>query len=171
MGAALKFSSPFRSSEMEEELVRPVPRQPKRHRPPRVLRLTLGGRGRGRRRLGKRVQRENQEARQEDHPLVRVHLHPAGADGELSQRQHGGILCGDQRQDARVRCREDRHQGLDGYHVWYRISGIFFCTFTVSNWKWCLQWVTKTWVDVLVINVRASFSVCFWMRLSFVLST
>lgn len=102
---------------MEEELVRPLPRQPKRHRPPRVLRLSIGRRGRGRWRLGQRVKRENQEAGQEDHPPVGVHFHPAFADGELSQREHGSVLCGNQRQDPCVRCREEHRQGLDGYHV------------------------------------------------------
>lgn len=115
----------FHSSEMEEELVCSVPRQPERHRPPRVLRLTLGRRGRGWRRLRKRVQWKNQEAWQEDHPLVRVHFHPAGADGELSQRKYGSILCGDQRQDTCVCCRAEHGQGLDGDHVWHRISGTF----------------------------------------------
>lgn len=108
---------------MEEELVCPVPCQPEWHRPPRVLRLAHGwgvGLGRGQR---ERVQRENQEAGQEDHPAVGVHLHPAGGDGDLPQGQHGGFLCGDQRQDTRVRRRAQRCHGLDGDHVRHRIPG------------------------------------------------
>lgn len=85
------------SPEMEEELVRPLPRQPERHRSPRVLRLTLRWRRGPGRRLGQRVQREVQEAGQEDHPPVGVHFHLAGTDGELSKRQHVCLLCGNQR--------------------------------------------------------------------------
>lgn len=109
---------------MEEELVRPLPSEPKWNCPAGVLRLAFGWRWyRGK--LRKRFQWENQEAGQEDHPLVGVHLHSARSDGELSQRKHGSVLRGNERQDARVCCREERGQGVDGHHVWHRISGMF----------------------------------------------
>lgn len=114
----------FSLLEMEEELVCPVPGQPEWHCPPRVLRLTNGWGvrlGRGQR---ERVQRENQEAGQEDHPPVRVHLYPACGDRDLPQGQHGSLLRGDQWQDARFRCRAQRRNGLDGDYVRHRIPGI-----------------------------------------------
>lgn len=140
---------------MEEELVCSVPRQPERHRPPRVLWLILRRRGRGWRRLRKRVQWKNQEAWQEDHPLVRVHFHPAGADGELSQRKYGSILCGDQRQDTCVCCRAEHGQGLDGDHVWHCISGTFALLISQNAHRMLTlgNSLTKTLVDVSVFKL------------------
>lgn len=77
---------------MEEELVRAVSGQSEWHRAARVLRL----------RRWRHRKTQHEETRQEDHPPVRMHQHPPRPHRELPQREHVRLLCGDQRQDARV---------------------------------------------------------------------